>query len=159
MFLVALSVGSNAVHFNMVKSVSFSSLCTCCAFCLASQIEEIFCLILPLSLSVYVHKLVSLCLSRFSCVRLSSVVSDSVRLYGLQPTRPLYPWGFSRQEYWSRLPCPSPGDLPNPGIEPRSPTLQADSLPSEPPGKPMNTRVGSLSLLQQESNWDLPYCR
>ena len=45
---------------------------------------------------------------------------------------------FSRQEYWSGLPFPSPGDLPNPGIEPRSPTLQADSLPSEPPGKPIN---------------------
>ena len=43
---------------------------------------------------------------------------------------------FSRQEYWSGLPFPSPGDLPNPGIEPGSPTLQADSLPSEPPGKP-----------------------
>ena len=42
--------------------------------------------------------------------------------------------GFSRQEYWSRLPLPSPGDLPNPGIESGSPTLQADSLPSEPPG-------------------------
>ena len=43
--------------------------------------------------------------------------------------------GFSRQEYWSVLPFPSPGDLPNPGIDPRSPTLQADSLLSEPPGK------------------------
>ena len=43
--------------------------------------------------------------------------------------------GFSRQEYWSGLPFPSPGDLPNPGIEPGSPTLQADALPSEPPGK------------------------
>ena len=43
--------------------------------------------------------------------------------------------GFSRQEYWSGLPCSPPGDLPNPGIEPRSPTLQADSLRSEPPGK------------------------
>ena len=43
---------------------------------------------------------------------------------------------FSRQEYWSGLPFPSPRDLPNPGIKPRSPTLQADSLPSEPPGKP-----------------------
>ena len=41
---------------------------------------------------------------------------------------------FSRQEYWSGLPFPSPGDLPNPGIEPRSPTLQADALPSEPWG-------------------------
>ena len=43
--------------------------------------------------------------------------------------------GFSRQEYWSGLPFPSPGDLPDPGIEAGSPTLQADALPSEPPGK------------------------
>ena len=43
--------------------------------------------------------------------------------------------GFSRQEYWSGLPFPSPGDLPDPGIEPRSPALQADALTSEPPGK------------------------
>ena len=42
---------------------------------------------------------------------------------------------FSRQEYWSGLPCPPPGDLPDPGIEPWSPALQADSLPPEPPGK------------------------
>ena len=42
--------------------------------------------------------------------------------------------GFSRQEYWSGLPFPSPGSLPNPGIEPRSPSLQGDSLLSEPPG-------------------------
>ena len=42
---------------------------------------------------------------------------------------------FSRQEYWSGLPFPSPRDLPDPGIEPRSPTLQADALPSETPGK------------------------
>ena len=44
--------------------------------------------------------------------------------------------GFSRQGCWSGLPFPSPGDPPNPGIEPRSPTSQADALPSEPPGKP-----------------------
>ena len=43
--------------------------------------------------------------------------------------------GFSRQEYWSGLPFPSPEDLPHPGIEPGSPTLLADALPSEPPGK------------------------
>ena len=62
------------------------------------------------------------------------------------------------------LPCPPPEDLSNPGTEPRSPTLQADSLPSEPPGKSKNTRVGSLSLLQeifptQGSNLDLLHCR
>ena len=45
---------------------------------------------------------------------------------------------FSRQEYWSALPFPSPGDLPDPGIEPRFLALQTDSLLSEPPGKPKN---------------------
>ena len=45
--------------------------------------------------------------------------------------------GFSRQEYWNGLPFPSPGILPNPEIKPGSPTLQADFLPSEPPGKPL----------------------
>ena len=45
--------------------------------------------------------------------------------------------GFSRQEYWSGVSFPSPGDLPDPGIKPRSPALQADALPSEPPGKPL----------------------
>ena len=43
--------------------------------------------------------------------------------------------GFSRRECWSGLPFPSPGDLPDPEIEPGSPTLQADTLPSEPPGR------------------------
>ena len=56
--------------------------------------------------------------------------------------------GFSRQEYCSGLPFPSPGDLPHPGIEPGSPTLRADSLPSELPGKPKNIGVGSQSLFQ-----------
>ena len=69
------------------------------------------------------------------------------------------PWTmeFSRIE-------PNPGIEPKPGTEPRSPTLQADSLPAEPPGKPKNTGVGSLSLLQglfptQESNQGLQLCR
>ena len=71
---------------------------------------------------------------------------------------------FSRQEYWSGLPSSPPGDLPNPGIEPRSPTLQVDSLLSEPPGKPKNSVVGNLSFLQgifptQESNQGLLHCR
>ena len=48
---------------------------------------------------------------------------------------------FSMQEYWSGLPFPSPGDLPDPGIEPRSPALQVDALPSEPPGKPLGQRA------------------
>ena len=71
---------------------------------------------------------------------------------------------FSWPEYWSGYPFPSPEDLSNPGIEPRSPTLQVESLPAEPPGKPKNTRLGSLSLLQRicptkESNQGLLHCR
>ena len=54
------------------------------------------------------------------------------------------PMGFSRQEYWSGLPFPSPGDLPNPGIEPGSPTLQADTLTSEPPGKPQSNSCDAM---------------
>ena len=84
----------------------------------------------------------------FCAVLSHSVVSDSLWPHRLWLARPLCPWGFSRQEYWSGLPCPSPGNLPNLEIKPRSPTLQADSLPSEPTGKPKNTGVGSLSLLQ-----------
>ena len=56
---------------------------------------------------------------------------------------------FSRQEYWSGLPFPSPGDLPDPGIEPGSPVLQADALLSEPPGKPRATKATSF---EPESN-------
>ena len=56
---------------------------------------------------------------------------------------------FSRPEYRSGWPFPSPGNLPNPGIEPRSPALRVDSLAAEPQGKPKNTGVGSLSLLQK----------
>ena len=77
---------------------------------------------------------------------------------------PIQSMEFSRPEYWSGWPFHSPGDLPSPGIEPGSPTLQADSLPAEPQGKPKNTGVGSLSLLQrifptQESNQGLLHCR
>ena len=79
------------------------------------------------------------------------------------------PWNiqsmeFSRPEYWSGQPFPSPGNLPNSGIEPQSPALQVDSFPAEPQGKPKNTGVGSLSLLwwifpAQELNWGLLHCR
>ena len=58
--------------------------------------------------------------------------------------------GFPRQGYWSRLPFPSSGNLPNPGIEPGSPPLQADSLLTEPPGKPM------LDDYFQKYIWDCP---
>ena len=55
--------------------------------------------------------------------------------------------GFSRQEFWSGLPFPSPGDLPYPGIEPRSPALQADALTTEPPGKPQSHYEKSLHTI------------
>ena len=59
--------------------------------------------------------------------------------------------GFSRQEYWSGLPFPSPGDLPNPGIKPGSPVLQADALPFEPPGK--FPKTFSLVVIMLEPNF------
>ena len=85
------------------------------------------------------HMLVRLCSKSFKlglCCVLSQSYLTLCDPHRLQPTRHLCPWGFSRQEYWSALPCPSPGYLPNPGIEPRSPTLQEDSLLTEPLGKP-----------------------
>ena len=74
------------------------------------------------------------------------------------------PWNSPGQNTGGGSLIPSPGDLPNPGIEPRSPALQVDSLPAEPQGKPKNTGVGSLSLLQgifptQGLNWGLLHCR
>ena len=66
--------------------------------------------------------------------------------------------GFSRQEYWSGLPCPSPVDLPDLGIEPGSPALQADSLPSEPPGKLSCTPVSSLFVLPKGKSRGLAFC-
>ena len=80
-----------------------------------------------LCICINIHRL-----SRFSCVRLCTTPWTIARQ--APPSM-----GFSRQEYWSGLPFPSPGDLPDLGIEPRSPALQADALTSEPPGKPLTT--------------------
>ena len=90
-----------------------------------------------------------------------SVVSDS-----WHPTHGLYSTvnGILQARILQWVAFPSPGDLPKAGIEPRSPSLQEDSLPAEPLGKPKNTGVGSLSLLQQifptqEPNRGLLHCR
>ena len=61
--------------------------------------------------------------------------------------------GFSRQGYWSELPFPSPGDLPNPGIEAGSPALQADALLSQPPGKPRSKSGKSHSKCSTNSSY------
>ena len=111
-------------------------------------------------------KYLNLCFLNFLLISdlACAVLGRSLRPHTLQPTGLLCPWGFSGQEYWSGLSCPPPGDLPHPGIEPRSPALQAASLPAEPPGKPKNIGVGSLTLLQQifptqELNQGLLHCR
>ena len=88
-----------------------------------------------------------------------SVVPDCLRPHGLYS-----PWNSPGQDTGVDSLSLLQGNLPNPGIEPRSPTLQADSLPAEPQGKPKNTGVDSLSLLQrifptQESNQGLLHGR
>ena len=78
-------------------------------------------------------------LKKWSEVKWSEVAQSYPTLCNPVDCSPPVPptMGFSRQEYWSGLPFPSPGDLPYPGIEPRSPALQADALISEPPRKPI----------------------
>ena len=91
------------------------------------------------------------------CAVLShSVVSDSLQSHVLQPSRLLCPSGFSRQEYWNGLPCPPPGDLPNPGIEPRSLTFAGGFLPSEPLGKP-DTNIRRTKMLSWSSSQSRSY--
>ena len=85
------------------------------------------------------------------------VVSNSLQLHGLQPARLLCPWGFSRQEYGSGLPCPPAGDLPNPGMEHRYPALQADSLLTAPPGKPRILADGFYLLCSIEKARQVHY--
>ena len=77
---------------------------------------------------------------------------------------PIQSMAFSRLGYWNQYSFLSPGDLPNPGIKPKSPTMQADSLPADSSGKLKNTGVGSVSLPHQifptqESNWGILHCR
>ena len=79
-----------------------------------------------------------------TAVHARSVVPDSVTLWTVTRQAPLSV-GFSRWEYWSGLPCSPSGDLPKPGIEPRSPALQVNSLLTEPPGKPRKI-AGQLQI-------------
>ena len=87
------------------------------------------------------------------CVCVScSVVSDSATPWTVAHQAPLSK-GFSRQEYWNGLLCPPPGDLPNPGIKLRSPTLQADSLLSEPPRKLIDKVNKPVAYKYNKSSW------
>ena len=70
---------------------------------------------------------------------------DAVALWTAALQAPLF-MGFSEQAYWSGFPFPSPGDLPDPGIKPRSPSLQADALTSEPPGRTQGKEVLEVKL-------------
>ena len=101
-----------AVYYHPAYLTHIQSVCVCVCVCVCIQ---------------------SVCVCVCVCVCVRSVVPDP--LQPMLPARLLYPWGFSRQEYWTGLPCPPPGDLPNPGIKPRSPTLETDPLPSELLGK------------------------
>ena len=85
----------------------------------------------------------------------SSVVSDSFPHYGQDPLS----MRISRQEYWSGLPCPPPGDLPGPGIEPGSPALQVDSLPTKLPGKPNLWDSGFQTFLGFRILWEFSLLR
>ena len=90
------------------------------------------------------------------CVKSLSRVRPFATPWTVAYQAPLFT-GFSRQGYWSGLPFPSPEDLPDPGIEPGSPTLQADALPSEPPGNKIANPgsiqdIGCLGLV----HWDDP---
>ena len=87
------------------------------------------------------------CLVAQSCLTL--------RLHGLWSARLLCPWGFSRQEYWRGLPCPPPGDFPNPGIASRSPALQADSYYLSQPGLPSKEHITKASLWRKETALEL----
>ena len=89
-----------------------------------------------------------------------SAVSNSLQPRGLYVAHQAPPsMGFSRQEYWSGLPFPSPGDLPDPGIKPRSPALQADTLTSEPLGKPSPSPWPKSQLPPRSQFTFLPFVR
>ena len=100
---------------------------------------------IALTRQTFVSKVMSLLFNMLSRLVIAFTLKVKVKLFShvqlfVTPWTVAY-WaplsmGFSRQECWSGLPFPSPGDLPDPGIKPRSPALQADALPSEPPGKP-----------------------
>ena len=96
----------------------------------------------------------------FSCL----VMSNSLGPHGLQPARLLCPWGFSRQEYWSGVPCPLPGDLSNPGLNPGLLYCRQIFHHLSHQGSPWVLEWVAYPFSReifptQESNWGLPHCR
>ena len=120
-----------------------------------SRMSGFRCVITPLWLSILVISKTIIIPSQYKCKILSAIVKvkvkslSHVQLFATPWSVPYQAppsMGFSRQEHWSGLPFPSPGDLPDPGIEPWSPAFQADTLTSEPPGKCCN---------RCSANWEL----
>ena len=109
--------------------------------------------------------MLTLCCAIVLCLKERECQSESLSVMCDSLCWTIQSMEFFMPEYWGGQPFASPGDLANPGIKPRSPAVQAVSLPAEPQGKPKNNGVGSLSLLQQifptqASNWNLKilYC-
>ena len=125
---------------------SVSSWKWCCCFSLYHQSHQQV-------TSPHSSSIVHMCVTQ-SWVLSHSVLSHCLWSHGLWSVRLFCPWGFSRQECWSGLPCPSPGDLPNAGIEPRCSTLQADSFWSEPPGK-LIVNMEVLKSLSQSQHFSV----
>ena len=101
----------------------------------SGQSSNRFSLKLIFSMEIALRKHIDILRLLILACLIASAMSDSAKVWTSACQVPLS-MGFSRQEYWSRQPFPSPGDLPDPGVKPGSPTLEADSLRSEPPGKP-----------------------
>ena len=116
----------------------------CVCVCVHSHTQSLYCFleihILHLRLPGRLNTCSCLFSSHLLLLLSHSVVSDSVTPWTVAHQAPLS-MGFCRQEPWSGLSFPSPGDLPNPGIEPKSPAFQAYSLPCEPPGSPLGRKA------------------
>ena len=105
-----------------------------------SSFQKIY---ISLSIDWFINRFILLLLSHFSHVQLFVTPWTVVHQAPLS-------MGFSRQEYWSGLPFPSPGELPDPGIEPRSPILQTDALLTELCGKPVSKGLRSIRVIQDQ---------
>ena len=135
LFLRHLSPSPSAIIFKTILLIfSFSSLSETIIICIVY-----FCVGIPQVPKSLFNYFYSFCFlsspEKYMCVCVSFSFVWLFATPWTVPCQAPQSMGFSRQEYWSGLPWPSPGDLPNPGIKPSSPALQAGSLPSKPPGK------------------------